>query len=171
MSARLRPAEPDDAAGIRAVQLAAFPTAAEADLVEALERDGDVVVSLVVETDGGISGHVLLSRMRATGDGRGLRALGLGPVAVAPRIQGSGLGTALIEGALGIARATKEDLVFVLGEPDYYRRFGFSAEAAAPFASPYAGPYFMALALRPDRAPPVRGEAAYARAFSDLPGK
>jgi putative acetyltransferase len=169
VSARLRPAESDDAPAIRAVQLAAFPATAEADLAEALARDGDAVVSLVVETERGIAGHVLLSRMQVTGDGRVFRALGLGPVAVDPRVQGSGLGTALIEGALGIARATKEDMVFVLGEPDYYRRFGFSAEAAAPFASPYAGPYFMALVLRPDLVPPARGEAAYARAFSDLP--
>ena len=168
MSARLRPAEPDDAPGIRTIHLAAFPTAAEADLVEALERDGDAVVSLVVETDTGIAGHVLLSRMRVTGDGRPCRALGLGPVAVDPRFQGSGIGTALIEGALGIARATKEDMVFVLGEPDYYRRFGFAAETALPFASPYAGPYFMALILRPGIELPAVGTAAYPPAFSAL---
>jgi putative acetyltransferase len=87
---------------------------------------------------------------------------------VLPGFQGGGIGAGLIEAALGIARATGEEIVFVLGEPDYYRRFGFSAEAAAPFASPYAGPYFMALALRPGFALPAAGEAAYARAFSDL---
>jgi putative acetyltransferase len=69
---------------------------------------------------------------------------------------------------LAIARATGEELVFVLGEPDYYARFGFSAATAAPFASPYAGPYFMALALRPGFALPEAGEANYARAFSGL---
>jgi putative acetyltransferase len=163
----VRPAEPGDANAIREVLIAAFPTAAEADLVEALARDGDTIVSLVAERGGEVVGHVLLSRMRVSGEGR---ALGLGPVGVLPGFQGGGIGTALIEGALAIARATGEDLVFVLGEPDYYRRFGFSAEAAAPFASPYAGPYFMALALHPGFAPPAAGEAAYARAFSDLPG-
>lgn len=165
---RVRPAEPGDEAGIRAIHLAAFPTALEADLVEALERDGDVVVSLVADGAAGIAGHVMLSRMRVEGDGRTLRALGLGPVAVLPGHQGAGLGAALIEGALAIARATGEALVFVLGEPAYYRRFGFSAEAAAPFASPYAGPYFMALALREDLALPAAGSAVYAPAFSDL---
>jgi putative acetyltransferase len=168
MSARIRPAEPGDAVGIRAVQLAAFPTEAEADLVEALARDGDAPVSLVVEAEGIIAGHALLSRMRVEGDGRFWRALGLGPVAVDPNLQRIGIGTALIEGALAIAQATGEELVFVLGEPDYYRRFGFSAETAAPFASPYAGPYFMARALKPDFAPPAAGSAAYARAFSTI---
>jgi putative acetyltransferase len=164
----IRPAGPEDAAGIRAVHEAAFPTPLEADLVEALLRDGDAVVSLVAERQGGIVGHVLLSRMRATGDGQALRALGLAPVGVLPGFQGGGIGAALIEAALGIARATGEEIVFLLGEPDYYRRFGFSAAAAAPFASPYAGPWFMALPLQPDAAPPARGEAAYVPAFSDL---
>ena len=161
----IRPAEPGDAAAIRDVLIAAFPTGAEADLVEALTRDADVIVSLVAEREGEVVGHVLLSRMRISGDGR---AVGLGPVGVLPGFQGGGIGAGLIEAALGIARATGEELVFVLGEPDYYERFGFSAETAAPFASPYAGPYFMALALRPGFVLPATGEAAYARAFSDL---
>lgn len=163
----IRPAEPGDAEAIRAVLVAAFPTAAEADLVEALTRDGDAIVSLVAEREGEVVGHVLLSRMRVSGDGR---AVGLGPVGVRPGFRGGGIGADLIEGALGIARATGEELVFVLGEPELYRRFGFSAEAAAAFASPYAGPYFMALALRPGFVFPAGGEAAYAPAFSDLPG-
>jgi putative acetyltransferase len=126
-------------------------------------------VSLVADRGGEIVGHVLLSRMRATGDGRACRAVGLGPVAVVPGFQGGGIGAGLIEAALGIARATGEEIVFLLGEPDYYRRFGFSADAAAPFASPYAGPYFMALVLQPGFRLPVAGEAAYAPAFSELP--
>ena len=165
----IRPAEPGDAAAIRGVLRAAFPTAAEADLVDALERDGDAIVSLVADRGGGIVGHVLLSRMRVTGDGRACRAVGLGPVAVVPGFQGGGIGAGLIEAALGIARATGEEIAFVLGEPDYYRRFGFSAKVAAPFASPYAGPYFMALALPPGFVPPASGDAAYAPAFSELP--
>jgi putative acetyltransferase len=164
----IRPAEPGDTAGIRAVHEAAFPTPMEADLVEALTREGDTAVSLVAVRQGEIVGHVLLSRMTVTGEGRGLRALGLGPVGVLPGFQGGGIGKGLIEAALGIARATGEEMVFVLGEPDYYARFGFSAEAAAPFASPYAGPYFMARAFGPGFVAPGRGEAAYARAFSDL---
>ena len=162
----VRPAEPRDAASIRAVHLAAFPTPLEADLVEALERDGDVAISLVAERCGEIVGHVLLSRMRVSGDGRPYRALGLAPVAVLPGFQGAGLGTVLIEGAIAIAKASGEEVVFLLGEPDYYRRFGFSAEAAAPFRSPYAGPYFMALWLQPGVVLPRAGKADYPRAFS-----
>ena len=164
----IRPAEPEDAAAIRAVHEAAFPTPLEADLVEALVREGDAIVSLVAVRQGELVGHVLLSRMAVTGDGRALRALGLAPVGILPGFQGAGVGGALIEAAVAVARASGEELVFLLGEPAYYERFGFSAATAAPFASPYAGPYFMALALQPGFVSPASGSAAYARAFSDL---
>jgi putative acetyltransferase len=164
----IRPASPGDEEGVRRVHLAAFPTAAEADLVRRLEEDFDSEVSLVAERHGEIVGHVMLSRMAVSGDGRQLRALGLGPVAVLPGALGGGVGSELIRSALGIAQALGEELVFVLGEPDYYRRFGFSAEAAAPFDSPYSGPFFMALWLRRDPPPPSAGSAAYAPAFGAL---
>jgi putative acetyltransferase len=163
----VRPAERRDAAAIHAVLLAAFPTPAEAALVGALERDRDVVVSLVAEQEGEVVGHVLLSRMQVIGNGRPMRALGLGPVAVLPAMQRTGVGSGLIHGALAIAKATGEEMVFVLGEPDYYRRFGFSSEAAAPFESPYAGPYLMALSFG-DAPGPASGKADYARAFTAL---
>ena len=99
----IRPAEPGDAAAIRAIHLAAFPTAAEADLVERVERDRDAIVSLVAEQEGESVGHALLSRMRVTGDGRSYRALGLGPIGVLPPFQRGGVGAELIRGGLAIA--------------------------------------------------------------------
>jgi putative acetyltransferase len=156
-----------DAAAIRAVHLSAFPTPAEADLVERLGADGDAVLSLVAEEEGAVVGHVLLSRMRVAGDGRDYRALGLAPVGIVASRQGAGFGSALIRAALERAAQRGEELVFLLGAPAYYRRFGFRAEAAAPFASPYAGPHFMALRLR-DVPPPVSGRADYAPAFATL---
>ena len=149
------------------MHLAAFPSSAEADLVERLRGDFDSVISLAAEQSGEIVGHIMLSRMNVSGGGRAWRALGLGPVAVLPGAQGGGAGSELIRGALGIAKATGEELVFVLGEPDYYRRFGFRAETAAPFASPYSGPFLMALALT-DRPLPESGTAEYAPAFGAL---
>lgn len=168
MTVEVRPVEPADAAGIRRVHIAAFPTPAEADLVERIERDGDAVVSLVAADHGEIVGHILLSRMAVEGDGRSVRALGLAPLAVLPRAHQGGVGSALVRAALGIAKALGEELVFVLGEPDYYARFGFSPETAAPFTSPYAGPYLMALALHDDFQQPAAGQAEYAPAFSAL---
>jgi putative acetyltransferase len=165
---QVRPAEPRDAAGIRRVLLAAFPTGAEADLVERIETDGDRVISLVATDHGEMMGHVLFSRMATEGDGRAIPSLGLGPVAVDPRAQQAGIGSALIRAGLGIATAYGTELVFVLGEPEYYGRFGFSAETARPFSSPYAGPYLMALPLQGGFTPPATGRADYAQAFTAL---
>ena len=164
----MRPANPTDAAAIRAVRRAAVPTSAEAELVERVERDGDAVASLVAERDGEVVGHLLLSRMEVGGDGRRFRALGLAPVAVLPPRQRVGIGSELIRGALAIAGARGEEYVFVLGEPEYYQRFGFSAATAAPFASFYAGPFLMALRLREGVEPPASGKAHYAPAFARL---
>jgi putative acetyltransferase len=163
----IRPATAADWANIRDVHLRAFPTAAEADLVERLIADGDAAVSIVAEAFGAIVGHVLLSRMKVQADGRALAALGLAPVAVIPDRQRQKIGSALVEAAVREARSTGTEILFVLGEPVYYGRFGFSAETAGPFASPYAGRYFQALALA-DLAPIRSGAAGYAPAFADL---
>lgn len=168
MTLVVRPEMPEDNKAIRAVHIAAFPTAAEADLVARLNEDFDSEISLVAEQAGEVVGHVMLSRMSVSGDGRAFRALGLGPLAVRPGMQGGGVGSELIRASLAVAGALGEELVFVLGEPEYYARFGFSAEAAAPFDSPYAGPYLMAQWLRRDARPPAAGSAAYAPAFERL---
>jgi putative acetyltransferase len=166
MSLAVRAEVAEDAEAIRSVLLAAFPTALEADLVDRLRRHFDSEISLVAEEGGKIVGHIMLSRMTAEGDGRQYRALGLAPVAVVPERQRR-VGGALIEQALASARLLGEELVFVLGEPAYYARFGFSAETAKPFVSPYAGPYLMAQALTGLHLP-AKGRAEHAPAFADL---
>lgn len=154
---------PSDIAAIRAVVEAAFPTAAEARLVEALRQAQDVVVSAVAVEDGAIVGHALLSKM--TGP---FPSVGLAPVAVLPRRQNQGVGTRLVRYALEAARDDGRIAAFVLGAPRYYERFGFSVDRARGFQSPYAGPHFMALALRGDL-PILSGRVDYAPAFADLP--
>jgi putative acetyltransferase len=167
VSPAIRPERPDDSGAIRAVLIAAFPTPVEADLVKQLRRDGDCEIALVAEDEGRIVGHVQMSRMQAEGDGRAFRTLGLAPVAVLPERQREGIGSRLIREALAIARENREELVFVLGEPAYYGRFGFSAAEATPFTSPYAGPYLMAQRLA-EIDLPSQGRADYAPAFAGL---
>jgi putative acetyltransferase len=96
-----------------------------------------------------------------------LRALGLAPVAVAPSRQRSGIGSLLIRRALELAVAGKWEIVFVLGDPAYYRRFGFDQALASGFASCYAGPHFMALGMC-QPLPVSKGNIDYAPAFAAL---
>lgn len=145
---------------MRALLIEAFGGRAEADLVERLRADGDAAIALVAERAGAIVGHVMFSPMEAP-----VRALALAPVTVAEGARRQGLASRLINTGLAIARDQRWQMIFVLGEPAYYSRFGFEPSLAAGFASPYAGPYLMALAL--EGGSPVReGAIRHAPAFA-----
>ncbi|RVU28925.1 N-acetyltransferase [Streptomyces antnestii] len=120
-----RPEAPSDIAAVHAVHVAAFPTVAEADLVDALRADPDAWLpglSYVAEApDGTVAAHALVTRCLVDGS----PAAALAPVGVLPRHQGTGAGSAVVRAVLDAARARGERLVLVLGHPDYYSRFGF----------------------------------------------
>ena len=157
----IRPARDDDAGGIRAVHEAAFGQPAESRLVDMLTAGGHVTLSLVADLGVAIVGHVLLSRLDSP-----LGALALAPLAVLPSHQRLGIGSTLVETAINLARKRGATAIFVLGDPAYYGRFGFSAETARPFSSPYAGEHFMVLMLTdPPMAP---APVVYAPPFAAL---
>lgn len=166
MSMVVRAETPADVAAIRAVLLSAFPGAQEAGLVDALRAEGDLVLSLVAMRDGKVAGHAAFSRLSVDSREGIFPALALAPVAVSPDYQRSGVGSALIEQGLRQLAAEGEGLVFVVGAPDYYRRFGFDSALASAFLSPYAGLHFMLRRLV-DHAP-ASGSLHYASAFSKL---
>lgn len=165
----IRPEEPRDIPAVESVIAAAFRAAfdstAEVGLVRRLRADGLIDIALVAEQAGEIIGHVVFSRLGVTVAGRSLRALALAPVAVRPGLQSRGTGGRLIEAGHARARDLGFEAIFVLGHPAYYPRFGYSAAAAAPFASPYAGPHFMALALVPEALAVTGGAVSYPPAF------
>ncbi len=146
---------------IRALTLAAYSQPAEATLVDALRARGDSTLSLVAEDQGAIVGHALFSKLAAPA-----QALGLGPISVLPAHQRRGIGGALIREGLEQTKQQGWQAVFVLGDPAYYTRFGFSVEAAAKFETPYPKEYMMALALTSGALDAMSGAIAYAAPFS-----
>lgn len=169
----IRAATAADAGAVDTVIRAAFAGTdfghqGEAELVRMIEADGDALVSLVAERCGDIVGHVLFSRMDVVADGGAVAAAGLAPVSVAPDCQGQGVGTALIRAGLDVLREQGVAMCFVLGHEDYYPRFGYSAELAARFVSPFSGPHFMAMMLDSAAEWPQGGRADYAPAFGRL---
>lgn len=144
----IRYARPTDHAAIAEMVIQAFDGDAEARLVERLRADGDALFELVaVDDDGRLVGHILFSRLWAD---RYEMFAALAPLAVRPGVQRRGFGSALVRAGLESAREFGASGVLVLGHPEYYPRFGFSAEAAQRVKSVYAGsPAFMALALEP----------------------
>ena len=160
-----RPETYADAAAIRAVTEAAFDTAAEADLVDALRRDAAWIDGLsIVATapDGTVVGHALLTRCWI-GD---VPALCLAPCSVLPAYQRTGAGSAAIVAALEAARAQGEAFVVVLGHPDYYPRFGFRRASEAGIGLSVEVPDEALMALTLDQARPLpAGTVRYAPPF------
>jgi predicted N-acetyltransferase YhbS len=113
----IREEAPDDFAAVRRVEESAFGRPDEADIVDALRSDPAWTLSLVAVVDGGIVGHLLFTR--------GDRAMTLGPLAVEPSFQRSGVGAALMRE--GLARF--DEPIVLLGHVDYYTRFGFRPAA------------------------------------------
>ncbi|MFI1072699.1 GNAT family N-acetyltransferase [Streptomyces puniciscabiei] len=161
-----RPEREGDAPAVRAVNLAAFSTAAEADLVDALRRDPAAWIEglsmLAVDGEGTAVGHALLTRCRVGGQD----ALALAPCAVLPDRQRQGAGAAAINAVLDAARARGERLVVVLGHADYYPRFGFVPASRYGIRAPFEVPdeAMMALPLDTGRQVP-QGTIAYPAAF------
>ncbi|MGG7574000.1 GNAT family N-acetyltransferase [Streptomyces sirii] len=161
-----RPETAADIPSVRRINLAAFDTAAEADLVDALRRDPAAWLpglSYVADApDGTPAAHALLTRCHIDA----LPAVALAPCAVLPGYQKSGAGSAVIRALLEAARAAGERTAIVLGHPPYYPRFGF-VSATARFGilppQPWPDEAFMALSL--DGSIPPRGTVRYAKAF------
>lgn len=161
----IRSERPGDAAAIEAVTLAAFKDAphtthTEQFIVRALREAGALSVSLVAEDAGVIVGHVALSPVILSGGEPGW--YGLGPISVAPAVQGRGIGIRLMRAALGALRDMGAAGCVVLGDPAYYGRFGFVADPA--LVLPEVPPvYFQVLPL--NGSVPV-GTVSYHPAFA-----
>jgi putative acetyltransferase len=156
----IREAAREDAAAVGRVVEAAFGRPAEAELVARLGESGAAVLSLLAEDRGEAVGHILFSRLLSPA-----RCLALAPLSVVPGRQNQGIGSRLVRD--GLARAGRDGwpAVFVLGEPGYYRRFGFRRETAARFETAYPKAYVLALELAPGTLAGQAGPLAYPPAF------
>jgi putative acetyltransferase len=158
-----------DRGGVRAVNLAAFDSPAEADLVEALRQQAQPFVSLVAEQDGVVVGHVMFSPVSLSNN-TDLKVMGLGPMAVAPANQKGGIGSALVRAGLAECKNRGFVAVVVLGHPKYYPRFGFSPASQFEIYSEYDVPddVFMAMELQPKALSEGSGVVRYHTAFNNV---
>lgn len=174
----VRAETPADRAAIRKVNEAAFGRPDEASLVDALRDAGALLVSLVAEEDGVIAGHVLFSSVSVEpklveapelAAPRG-KFFGLAPLAVLPAHQGRDLGSRLVRAGVEVCGRLGCDAVFVLGDPAYYRCFGFVTAATRGLRCEYPVPdeAFMVVELRPDALNGLRGMVRYRREFRAL---
>ncbi len=147
-------------AAIETIHASAFGSDDEAQLPQAIIRDGHEILSVVAAKGDYLVGHALFSALRGAE-----RALALAPVAVVPDHQGEGIGSHLIR--YGLARAKEEGWrsVFVLGDPAFYGPLGFDQRTARGATVPWSGPNFQALELVPGSLEGWTGILLYPEAF------
>ena len=165
----VRPASAADLPAIMTMVREAFGYDLEAKLIERLERERRVALSVVALSDGRVAAHALLSHVELIAPGEAARpALALAPVAVAPELQGRGIGSLVVRTCV---RSSDPRLpIFVIGNPAFYGRFGF--ESASPHGVTQrlgvAPGYFMVCNAGLAPATPVAWTLDYPAAFDGL---
>ena len=165
MSISIRREDPSDIQSIHEITTAAFLDAPHTDhteqfVVKALRDSGALTISLVAEDAAQIIGHVALSPVTISDGSNGW--YGLGPISVSPNEQGKGIGSKLMYAALAELKILKADGCVLLGDPNYYQKFGF--EPIDGLVLPDVPPeYFQALLLQGNH---PKGTVTYNESFS-----
>lgn len=148
----------------------AFGRENEAKLISEI-RNYDFYIpelSLIAEIDNHVVGHILFSYIELVSEEK-LQVLGLAPIAVHPQFQKQGIGSALVKAGLIKAETRGESLVIVLGDPQFYSRFGFLPSVNYGITSPFPVPdeVFMVKPLK-NYQTKYRGKVIYPPAFHQV---
>ena len=142
----------------------AFGNRAESDLVKQLISDGDVLINLLVESSNIIIGNVVVSKITMEPD-LGLFCGGVAPLSVLPDHQSSGVGSKLMTAAINESKKMGMDALFLLGDPNYYKRFGF---VVSTLKNDYSVENFQELELTKNCLVNIKSKVTYANAFLNL---
>jgi putative acetyltransferase len=161
---------PDDLDAIRRIHIDAFRRRAEAALIDALRKQGQIVISLVAEVGNELAGNVVLTSVTVMPTVPGLKMLGLGPTAVSPSHQRKGIGSMLIRRAILEAWADGWQALVMLGTPEYYTRFGFASASRFGLRCEFDAPEeaFTVLELRSGTLKGLHGVVRYQPEFWKL---
>ena len=121
----IRPEKPKDIESIRNINKQAFRRENESRLVDKLRNRGVLTISLVAVWDSEVVGHIAFSPVVVASETSGFTAIALAPMAVLPAHQRKGIGSRLVRAGLEECRRLGHEIVFLVGHPDYYPRFGF----------------------------------------------
>lgn len=137
MGVEIRPEVRGDAPRVYEVEAAAFGKTLQAEIVDALRATAEPQLSLVATLDEYVVGHIFFSPATLVSE-PAIQAAQLSPLAVDPAHQRKGIGSALVREGLKRCREMGWTVVFLLGDPRYYSRFGF--RLAAPQGFTYGDP-------------------------------
>ncbi len=128
------------------------------------------MLSLLAFDDDRAVGHILFTAAGLADSPQPIAASLLAPLAVVPDAQRQGIGGKLIERGLQLLEEAGVGLVFVLGYPEYYPRFGFEPAGRLGFEAPYPIPdknadAWMVQALQADVIGSISGKVTCAKAL------
>ena len=174
---KIREAIQSDFQAISDVAMSSFGTSEGPEIVQLIgdllvDVTAQPVLSLIATVDDRVVGHVLFSKVRLEPPAQDVSAALLAPLAVHPDLQSQGIGAQLIAAGLQQLSDAGVDLVFVLGHPGYYPRFGFSEAGIKGFEAPYPIPQknaeaWMVRELHPGVIGSTRGQVICADALAD----
>ncbi len=148
---------------------AEFTDNQEHNLVRKLRKSSEFIpeLSLVAEIDNKIVGHILFTKVNIESNEGSFESLALAPLSVLPDHQNKGIGRALINYGLEIAKNLGYESVIVLGHENYYTKFGFKKASEFDVKPPFEVPdeAFMALELNENGLKNVSGIVKYSNAF------
>ena len=130
-------------------------------IVNNLRDNGSLSLSLVYVDGDNIIGHIAVSPIKI--DGKDSNWYGIAPVSVVKDKQGMGIGSKLMKQAMDVMREKGIDGFVLLGDPEYYGRFGFIADSRLVFEGVPAE-YFLCHSFIGDDIP--TGVVSYDSAFS-----
>lgn len=137
MAVKIRAEQTEDEPAIFNLTTIAFETKAfsdgtEAQVIDDLRKEGDLTLSLVAIDGEQVVGHAAFSPVTIDGIEEGW--FGLGPVSVDPAFQKTGIGTKIINAGLSILRSQGASGCILVGDPNYYGRFGFRSDGKLHYA-------------------------------------
>jgi putative acetyltransferase len=170
---QIREAVETDLNDVLSIERLAFGYEKEAELVRELLHDPSAkpLLSLLALKKGRAVGHILFTSAHLSDSKDAASIVILAPLAIVPDSQKQGIGGKLIEHGLALLSKSGVDLVFVLGHPEYYPRYGFTPagqigfEAAYPIPDEHAGAW-MVQALRSGVMGTVSGKVICADALN-----
>jgi len=138
---------PEDRAAVQDLLGICFGRPDVAARLDVMRDAGDMRLELVWMDGRHIRGHIGFARHESPAGWWALT-----PLAVHPRLRRRGVAGELVRQGLDLARQNRAKAVTVVGEPDYFRRFGFSLKAAENLATPYTLARTMLYPIRPGMA-------------------
>jgi putative acetyltransferase len=171
MQIKIRLETISDIQKIKEINDLAFGGESESKLVEAIRQSENFIpeLSLVAEDNNGdVVGHILMSVIHIKTSNALIPTLGLAPMAVHPDYQRKGIGSLLVKKVIESARDIGYKHIAVLGNVNFYPKFGFVPSKTKGIQSPFPVPdeVFMVMELVEGSLSEIQGKVQYPQAFN-----